>query len=41
MTAAQVAALLTRIEAARGGKYEYYKTRDTIDGTSRNLKWLG
>ncbi|HVN63663.1 MAG TPA: aldo/keto reductase [Candidatus Binataceae bacterium] len=42
MTTAQVNAILAKTEAAaRNGKYEYYKTRDTFDGTSRNLKWLG
>jgi uncharacterized protein len=42
MTEAQVAAILAKTaEAAKGGQFEYYKTRDTFDGTSRNLKWLG
>lgn len=40
LTTAQVAAILARTqEAALDGKYEYYKTRDTFDGTSRNLGW--
>ena len=42
MTETQVAAILAKtVEAAKGGQFEYYKTRDTFDGTSRNLKWLG
>ena len=42
LTEAQVAAILAKTaEAAVGGQFEYYKTRDTFDGTSRNLKWLG
>jgi len=42
LTAEQVARLLARTEqAAQHGQYEYYKTRDTFDGTSRNLEWLG
>ncbi len=41
MTETQVAAILAKtVEAAKGGQFEYYKTRDTFDGTSRNLKWL-
>jgi hypothetical protein len=37
-----VSAILAKTaEAAKGGQFEYYKTRDTFDGTSRNLKWLG
>jgi predicted aldo/keto reductase-like oxidoreductase len=28
-------------EAARGGKYELYKTDTTFDATSRNPRWLG
>ncbi len=42
MSQAQVAAILAKTaEAAKGGQFEYYKTRDTFDGTARNLKWLG
>ncbi len=42
LTGTQVAAILAKTaEAAKGGQFEYYKTRDTFDGTSRNLKWLG
>ena len=38
----QVAAILAKTaEAAKGGQFEYYKTRDTFDGTARNLRWLG
>lgn len=34
----EVAMILAKSqEAAIDGKYEYYKTRDTVDGTSRNL----
>jgi aryl-alcohol dehydrogenase-like predicted oxidoreductase len=40
MTQAQVAAILAKTEvAAQNGQYEYYKTRDTFDGTARNLGW--
>ncbi len=40
MTKEQVATLLAKTqEAALDGKYEYYKTRDTFDGTARNLGW--
>ena len=42
LTETQVAAILAKTaEAAKGGQFEYYKTRDTFDGTARNLKWLG
>jgi len=42
LTEAQMSAILAKTaEAAAGGQFEYYKTRDTFDGTSRNLKWLG
>jgi aryl-alcohol dehydrogenase-like predicted oxidoreductase len=42
MSQAEVAAILAKTaEAAKGGQFEYYKTRDTFDGTARNLKWLG
>ena len=42
MSAAQVAAILAKTQAAAAnGQFEYYKTRDTFDGTARNLRWLG
>jgi aryl-alcohol dehydrogenase-like predicted oxidoreductase len=38
----EVAALLAKtIEAARGGKYEGYKTTHDFDGTVQNPQWLG
>ncbi len=42
MTNEQVSALLAKTaQAARGGKYELYKTSHTFDGTYRNPQWLG
>jgi predicted aldo/keto reductase-like oxidoreductase len=42
MSEAQVAEILAKTQlAAANGQYEYYKTRDTFDGTARNLRWLG
>ena len=42
LTETQIAAILAKtVQAAKDGQFEYYKTRDTFDGTSRNLKWLG
>ena len=38
MSQTEVAAILARTaEAANGGQFEYYKTRDTFDGTSRGI----
>jgi predicted aldo/keto reductase-like oxidoreductase len=42
LTENEVTGILARTaQAAIGGQFEYYKTRDTFDGTARNLKWLG
>ena len=37
----RLALLAKTAEAARGGKYELYKTDTTFDATSRNPHWLG
>ena len=42
LTENEVTGILARTaQAAIGGQFEYYKPRDTFDGTERNLKWLG
>ena len=42
MNSNEVAALLAKTtQAAQSGRYEFYKTTHTFDGTYQNPKWLG